>query len=449
MRARSTQVSQEEQSPPDRRSEAYRRFRWVYGRAHYGRTLLWHSSELLFAFFINQRAGIPPLLMGGILVTGLVSSAGIDLAVAGALRSVPFTLERTQRLQLAGAIASAAALTAFFAADLLPPAWRFFYALGAAIVFRIAYALGDIPHNAILALATPDLASRRELSTIRLFFSGLASITVAAIFTLILGNPALNRPGVFAIGALFLSGAVILVAFQLARYKLAPPATGPFADAASTLDPCGLKSAAIVKLLLIMCLLSSAISAFTILEPFYVASSYGADAKRTIILASSLGLTLAQPFWSRISRNRTSRSITSFAVIALILSLISFGFVDLAGYAGQPLLSFLFGVANGGIGMAIWSSYAEEVARRGVAHNPMSFALLTCFAKLGSASATILISLSLFAGKGTVSPLAMTWGPAALAMLVLLIHIGWRSKSTSSSTIRLIATGQAAIRPTS
>jgi hypothetical protein len=102
--------------------------------------------------------------------------------------------------------------------------------------------------------------------------------------------------------------------------------------------------------------------------------------------------------------------------------------VDLIGYAGQPLLSFLFGVANGGIGMAMWSSYAEEVARRRIAHNPMSFALLTCFAKLGSASATILISLSLFVGKGTVSPLAMTWGPAALAMLVLLIHFGWRDK---------------------
>ncbi|MET0310008.1 MAG: MFS transporter [Sphingomonas sp.] len=433
MQARSTQARQGDSPTPDRRSETYRQFRWVYGRAHYGRTLLWHSSELLFAFFINQRAGIPPLLMGGILVTGLVSSAGIDLAVASALRSVPFTLERTLRLQLAGAVASAIAITAFFATDLLPPAWRFLYALSVAVIFRIAYAVGDIPHNAILSLATSDFESRRELSTIRLFFSGLASITVAAIFTLLLGNPALNRPGVFAIGALFLSAAVIVVAFRLARYKLAPPATRSFANAVSAPRYGGLKSAAIVRLLLMMGLLSGAISAFTILEPFYVTSSYGADAKRTIILASSVGLTLAQPFWSRICRNRTSLSTTTFAVFALILSLISFGFADLAGYAGQPLISFLFGVANGGIGMAMWSSYAEEVARRGIAHNPMSFALLTCFAKLGSASATILISLSLFAGKGMVSPLAMTWGPAALAILVLLIHVGWRDGPIGSS----------------
>jgi Na+/melibiose symporter-like transporter len=390
---------------------------------------LWHSSELLFAFFINQRAGIPPLLMGGILVAGLVSSAGIDVAVASALRSAPFTLERTQRLQLAGAIASAVAITAFFAADLLPPTWRFAYALSAAIIFRFAYALGDIPHNAILSLATSDFESRRELSTIRLFFSGLASITVATIFTLLLGNPTLNRPGAFAIGALFLSATVILVAFRLARYKLASPATGSSANAALTPHNGGLKSAPIVRLLLMMFLLSSAISAFTILEPFYVASRSGADAKRTIILASSLGLTLAQPFWSRLCRNRTYRSTTSLAVFALILSLISFGFVDLTSYAGQPLLSFLFGVANGGIGMAMWSGYAEEVAHRRMAHDPMSFALLTCVAKLGSASATILISLSLFAGKGMVSPLAMTWGPAALAILVLLIHFGWRGKS--------------------
>lgn len=388
---------------------------------------MWHSSELLFAFFINQRAGIPPLLMGAILVTGLVSSAVIDIAVASALRSVPFTLERTQRLQLIGAVASAVAITAFFAADLLPQSWRFVYMLGAAVIFRIAYAVGDIPHNAILSLATTDFASRRELSAIRLFFSGLASITVATIFTLLLAKPDLNRPGVFAIGALFFSVTVIVVAVQLARYSLVPPATGS-ADAASTRQLGALKNAAIARLLLMMFLLSIAISAFTILEPFYVASRYGADAKRSILLASSLGLTLAQPFWSRIGRRWTYRSITNCAVFGLIVSLISFGFFDLTDYAVQPLLSFIFGIANGGIAMAMWSGYAEEVARRGMAHHPMAFALLTCVAKLGSASATILISLSLFAGEGTVSPLAMTWGPAVLAALVLVLHCGWRDK---------------------
>lgn len=429
MQLRFTPVPLENMPAPDRQSQDFRAFRWVYGRAHFGRTLMWHSSELLFAFFINQRAGIPPLLMGGILVAGLVSSAAIDLAVARVLRFFPFTLERTQRLQLIGAIASAIAITAFFATDLLPPDWRFGYALGAAIVFRFAYALGDIPHNAMLSLATSDFEGRRALSTIRLFFSGLASLSVAAVFTLVLVNPALNRPGVFAAGALALSAAVIGVAWQLARYAVPAPVTSPPDQGATTHRQGGLKSPAILRLLLMMFLLSIAISAFTILEPFYVASRYGADAKRAIILASSLGLALAQPFWSLVCRDRPYRSIISLAVFGLIVSLISFGFVERAGYAAQPLVSFVFGVANGGIGMAMWSSYAEEVARRGLAHNPMSFALLTCFAKLGSASATILISLSLFAGEGLVSPLAMTWGPAALAIMVLLIHLGWRTKS--------------------
>ena len=112
-------------------------------------------------------------------------------------------------------------------------------------------------------------------------------------------------------------------------------------------------------------------------------------------------------------------------IVALILSLVGFGLVEHAGRGGQPLLSFLFGVANGGIGMAMWSAYAEEVARRKGAHDPMAFALLTCFAKLGSAFATILIALSLFAGSGMVSPVAMTWCPAALATTVLLIHLRW------------------------
>lgn len=428
MQLRSTPARPDNLPAADRQSENFRRFRWVYGQAHYGRTLMWHSSELLFAFFINQRAGIPPLLMGGILVAGLVSSAAIDLAVARVLRFFPFTLERAQRLQWIGAIASALTITAFFATDLLPPAWRFAYALGAAVVFRFAYALGDIPHNAMLSLATSDFESRRALSTIRLFFSGLASLTVATVFTLLLANPAFNRPGAFATGAVLLSAAVLVVASRLARYTIVPPTTDVSAPAGSVLSAHTRDRAAIPRLLVMMFLLSIAIAAFTILEPFYVASRYGADAKRTIILASSLGLALAQPVWSRLCRNRSYRSITSVAVCGLVLSLISFGFVERAGYAGQPVVSFLFGVANGGIGMAMWSSYAEEVARRGAAHDPMAFALLTCFAKLGSAAATILISLSLFTGRGLVSPLAMTWGPAALAMLVLLIHLGWRAQ---------------------
>lgn len=412
-------------SSSDHQYVPYRQFRWIYGQNHYGRSLFWHSSELLFAFFINQRAGIPPLVMGGILAVGLIASAGIDLAVAGALRSTGLTLGRAQRLQLVGAFATAVALTAFFVDDLLPEAWRVVYALGAAVIFRVAYALGEIPHNAMLSLATGDAASRRELSMIRLFFSGLASITVATIFTLFLGNPALNRPGLFAIGALCLSAAGIGTALRLARCRIAPPEARAIEDLTERTDDRSLRNPAIVRLLLMMAVLASAISAFTILEPFYVAARYGSDAKRAIILAASLGLTLSQFFWSRICRNRTDRWTTSVTVFALILSLIGFGLVDRTDYAGQPLLSFLFGIANGGIGMAMWSAYAEEVARQKVAQDPMSFALLTCAAKLGSAATTILISLSLFAGRGMVSPLAMTWGPAMLAILVLVIHLGW------------------------
>ena len=69
-------------------------FCWRYGLGHYGKGLFWHSSELLFAFFLTEQAGLPPVWMGTVLIAGILSSAGIDLLVGRALRRRAFTVER-------------------------------------------------------------------------------------------------------------------------------------------------------------------------------------------------------------------------------------------------------------------------------------------------------------------------------------------------------------------
>jgi len=56
----------------------------------------------------------------------------------------------------------------------------FLFYLVAAIVFRIGYALMDIPHNAMLGTLTSDSRERTKLSSARIFFNASAILVFAA-----------------------------------------------------------------------------------------------------------------------------------------------------------------------------------------------------------------------------------------------------------------------------
>ena len=112
-----------------------------YGVAHFGKSMFWHASELIFAFFLTWRAGVPATWMGAVLAGGLVLSACIDFGMGRQLRGAPFRLHRARRLQFLGACASAAMIRPLFAADLLPVSWHLPLTVVLAIGFRLAYAL--------------------------------------------------------------------------------------------------------------------------------------------------------------------------------------------------------------------------------------------------------------------------------------------------------------------
>lgn len=357
-----------------------------FGIAHFGKSLFWHSSELVFAFFLTERAGVPMAWMGAVLAGGLVLSACIDLVLGWRLRGTSFTLRRACRLQFVGACASAAMVTPLFAADLLPPVWRLTWTVLLAIGFRLAYALYDIPQNATLSLATHDEDGRARLAALRLFFSGVASITVATTLAALISNAQSNRTGSFALAALVMSAIAVASAWGLTRVRGGQRDTEDV-----TAAPLGIGRLGFVPLLALMFVLSAATSAFSKLEPYYVTYRWMGQGG-TILIAASLGFTMAQPLWLAAIRRAGGVSSLLAAIVLLGTAALGFTLSARAGYYAQAGFAFAFGAANGGINTALWSSFAEAACAQRRTAAAFAFAMLTASSKAGLAIAGVAIA---------------------------------------------------------
>ena len=185
----------------------------VYGLAHFGKSLFWYGGEILFAYFLTDIAHLSPSAMGVTLVSGFVLSAALDLLIGvrfGGRMADPCA---AGRLQLIGAAFSGVALLAFFAAPFLPPDLRLLHALLAGVAFRLAYAVYDVPQNALIALAGAHSHARTRLATVRIACSGAASLAIAAAVAPVL---AARTSGQDAALLLQLAAAAVLIALASA-----------------------------------------------------------------------------------------------------------------------------------------------------------------------------------------------------------------------------------------
>ena len=153
---------------------------WRYGIAHFGKSLFWYTSELLFAYYLSEVCQLPARAMGLVLAAGFLTGAVADLWVGMAFAGRLASAGGAARLQGFGAAASGAALILLFAGAGLSQDARLPYVLVVGLGFRVAYAVYDLPQNALLTLATDSLEQRVRYSSLRLFFSGAASLAVAA-----------------------------------------------------------------------------------------------------------------------------------------------------------------------------------------------------------------------------------------------------------------------------
>lgn len=389
-------------------------FECIYGVAHFGKSLLWHTSQILFAYFLTEACGLSPYMMGLILTGTLLLNALADLAAGRLTARLPPGPAPLQRLQSTGAFLSClglvlTALSPFISSRPLP-------ALGIVglSLFSIAYALVDVPQNAMLGLAFKTRAKRTAAASARLFLSGAAQLLVVLAFVpMMRGLDGHGLAGRFLLFSLAISGAAIITALWLRHAAPPQEAQGSIdalAEAAAQPPMPGLG-----LLLAMMALFSLTTTSVAKLEP-YIASFWfqSAGDSAAFMVAIAIGGMAAQPLWAWRTRNRSH--LCTLHEAAGVLALGGFGFYASAtGTLGAFGSGFLYGAGQGGVAMLLWSLLAEasQSAPRKAAS---SFAAFTFVSKSAGAFSTLLLSHALAASRYQTAA-------ADLSQLVLLITL--------------------------
>jgi GPH family glycoside/pentoside/hexuronide:cation symporter len=375
-----------------------RNFATLYGTAHFGKSLIWHSSGVLFAFFLTEICAIPPNWMGWILACDMVFSAAADAGFGRILRCRVGSLAIAGRLQLSGAAVSGLLLLAFAATPFVSAPLRIGYALATCLSFRLAYSFQDIFQNAMLYLAEGDSHRRIELSSARAIGSSLAAFAVGATPSLLMSGGTDQRASHFLAFVSIIVPLWLAVAYPL---YLGSRAAGS-ARRAALAAPCGFPPSprqlpmGTVTLILLIMLVACSVSIFGNLLSYFAAQAFDDGSSRLAVLALiGLGNVASQPIWSWVSRRHgTDRACRdAAAVTAAGATLFFFGsarHIALAAAAGLMIEAGL-----GGLSMLIWASFADRVSRiaqGSLIRSPtVAMGLFTGAIKLSSALALLLI----------------------------------------------------------
>lgn len=410
-------------------------WRWttVYGLAHLGKSLFWYASEILFAFYLTEQVGLPASQMGIVLGLGLIVSAAIDIIIATRFRRTLSDAAAAGQLQFAGSILCALAFLGVFLGFWIPAGYGFAYALVSGLAFRIAFALFDLPQNALMALATSDSASRNRVASTRIWFSGVAILIVAVAVGPLVADPESSTGAMrYLILALCVAVPAIGGAFALASIvggaERPEPATLLMrSDTAELARP----SAVFWLLIALMVVTSLATPIFSKLEPYFASFVIRSPLwGGVIICAMALGIVLGQPLWSFLCRRHARAVVMIGAAWAQIASLLWFWIWPNDHPAGFAGAAFLFGLGNGGVGMVLWGAFSETVARSARGREGLSYAAFTATAKVtlglgGLGLGAALGGIDYRGGENAMIVMLMTTVPAAGAAIIVLIGTLW------------------------
>jgi Na+/melibiose symporter-like transporter len=419
-----------------------RPFSYVYGAAHFGKSLTWYFSELLFAYFLTEFCGLQPSTMALLLAASFIFSAIADPLIGWLIVGLSRTLDQAIRLQGAGAVVSGVSVVIFSATGLVPPQVRLDYAIAASCLFRLAYAFYDVPQNAILSLRQADSNQRMSLSAIRMTGSGLASLTVATTAAFIVGADAKVGAQWFVWISTVFAIVGVLTALAL-RGQANPPATKAADDAPARPDPIAATRPPwrLMLALGVIAIDCATLGVFFRLEPYFTGAALQGVISRTVVLdLLALGSVASQPLWALVGR-RISPS-WAFAASAITVAGGAVVFVA-AGGRSTPILAtggFLLGAGNGGMIMLLWSVFADEIADRrqhiGTLAPTVAFAVFTAVIKAASAVSVLLVGALLTAINYRNAEVATSWALlapmacfplAGAAMSLLAAPFLWRS----------------------
>jgi Na+/melibiose symporter-like transporter len=411
---------------------------WIaYGIGHFGKSLMWHGSELLFAFYLTEACGMAPPVMAAVIAAALFASGVMDILVGHHLKTRARSVPAAAAVQLAGSAGAGVTFFLFLTTGLLFRSRFELFALAIGLAFRLAYAFYDVPQNAILGLAHVGERLRTRLSSLRFVCSGLASLSIAAVAPLLLAK---ERQGA---GFAMLGAAVCCIAvvsslwFLHVARRAAPPAAKQASGAAA---PRPQPHGRFLPLLWLGFVIGTSGVVFMKLEPYFAAYLLPTTAARGMVMvAIACGGIAGQFVTTWIAARRGLARAFQASAAALASGAVVFVMLGAQDTRWAAAAGFVVGCGLNGLGMLLWTAVgtlaAASAALRHAPSPTVAFGLLTFSQKTASALGTLVIGAALgpngaqSAGSPTVIVLAMGLVPLAGAAVCAIWAGGMRRRA--------------------
>jgi len=373
----------------------------AYSSGNFGKNLVFSGADVTFLFLLTDLFGFSGAMSGMLMLVALAGDLVFDLLAAKLVIRLRRSGKGYRWMIVAGSLPGGLAFAFLYTMPALGigQAWALAFAL---LVFRGAYALIDVPHNALMTRISADSRARGRVSGYRFFFSSASALTVASILTPMVQSAvrvhdlaSLAWTGAVA-GGLF---AATMVACGLAsdRRSSAPASTceGPDGDGIDV----PLRDRLVLAMGLIAVITGFAMPAFERMLLYlgtYVIERPGWVA--TLLLAKTVGQFVGVAVWTplagRIDKSRIlaaghAISIVGFALFGLLIDRPEV----------LPACALLMGFGLSCVFMLPWGLLANAVdfvaLRHGRRFETGLFAFYLVMVKASGAAASVVIGLSL------------------------------------------------------
>ena len=338
-----------------------------YSSGNLGKNLVFASLDYFLLFYLTEIWGMPPAMAGLVILIALLWD-GIADPVMGVLVdrfTTPFG--RYGPYLLIGAPVCAAAFGGVFAAPPVGNSALFAWTLATTLVFRTAYTICDVPHNALMARIAPDPESATFVSGARFIFSSIGGLLIGAaaieIFALPEAVAQADKFGAYSLIAALIFVTTIWIAWLSTR----------------NVDHGGVNSGANVSILsglktvagnpsLLWLLATAFVQAITIPSFAKCFAYFGAyqlndpQWSGTAVIVVTLAQLVSVPAWVIIAHRATRIQLLTLSLVVCAFAAVVF----LIGHESSAyrLMSLLvFGGGVGGLNVMIWALLPEAIAR--------------------------------------------------------------------------------------
>lgn len=361
----------------------------AYTAAHFGKSLLWYTGELLLIFALTEYVGLSATAAGVSVAAGLLVSAAMGLLAARRWQS-GISLAWAGRAQWRGMAAAAAAMSLLFLVPLLPPPARLPCVLLLSLPFRAAYAIGDVAQNTLLGLCRWPWRGAQGVSALRLIGSGLAALSMSAAIGLLLSRP--HAGAATAMTVVCIASCIAVTASWWLRMTLRPQTQG-INSASADRSFTSLRHHQLLPLMVIA-LLSLTLPTFTKLAPYLaqtliISQRWGS----ALLISYAIGSVVVQPLAARLHTGAFQRLGYSGAALASCGLL--FALQTIRSICLDATLALCVGMAAGSAGQWVWARHAELSMQYSPTQQARRSAVLTAVAQVALALGSTVVGLLL------------------------------------------------------